>query len=284
MISLVCLMLVRRSFVGLLSPLAFAAAVAGAQSAASPGEMVRSGDSGTTHATSPSTSDSVRGLLTVPFAPGETAQYDVKFGILHVGSASTTIAHTETLRGHQVWHTIFSVKGGTLFYHVNDVLESWIDQATFSSLRFYQTQEEGTKERRKRYEIYPDQGTYVEMDKHPPRTHPVAKDPLDDGSFLFFIRTLPLTVGKSYEWNRYFRPERNPVRLHVLRKETIRVPAGTFNCVVVQPTIKTTGIFSENGQALVWLTDDARHVVVQLKSRLSFGSINLYLRSYKPGT
>jgi hypothetical protein len=69
----------------------------------------------------------------------------------------------------------------------------------------------------------------------------------------------------------------------VLRKETIDVPAGRFNCIVVQPVIKTPGIFSENGNAEVWLSDDSRHVLVQLKSRLSFGSINLYLRSYKPG-
>lgn len=269
---------------GLFVPLAFAVSGAAAQGSVAPGEVVRSGDSGTaTAAPAGTASDSTGSPLPVPFAPGETAEYDVKFGILHVGSASATVAPTETVRGHKAWHTVFRVKGGTFFYHVDDVLESWIDQATFSSLRFYQTQAEGTRERKKRYEIYPEQESYVVLDKHPPRTLPGVRDPLDDGSFLFFVRTIPLVVGRTYEWNRYFRPERNPVRIHVLRKETITVPAGTFNCVVVQPTIKTTGIFSENGQALVWLTDDARHIVVQLKSRLSFGSINLYLRSYKPG-
>ena len=32
----------------------------------------------------------------------------------------------------------------------------------------------------------------------------------------------------SYEFNRYFKPDRNPVRLTVLRKERIKVPAGEF--------------------------------------------------------
>ena len=71
--------------------------------------------------------------------------------------------------------------------------------------------------------------------------------------------------------------------IRVVRRETVEVPAGRFTCVVVQPVIKTPGIFSENGRAEVWLTDDAQHVVVQIKSKLSFGSINLYLRSYTPG-
>jgi hypothetical protein len=221
--------------------------------------------------------------IAVPFAVGETATYDVKFGAVRVGTATTKVEGIENIRGIPAWHTVFTIKGGTFFYHVNDVFESWIDRDNFASLRFYQTQQEGSNDREKRYEIYPDKAMYVEMDKQPPREHPGVKDPLDDGSFLFFIRTVPLEVGRVYESNRYFRPERNPVRVRVLRKESIEVPAGKFDCIVVQPVIKTKGIFSENGQAEVWLTDDARHVVVQLKSKLSFGSINLYLKSYKPG-
>lgn len=222
--------------------------------------------------------------LAVPFAVGEEAQYDVKFGAIKVGTASTRVEGIEKVRGISAWHTVFRLKGGTFFYHVDDVFESWIDRSTFSSLRFYQTQQEGSSERQKRYEIYPDRATYTEMDKKPPRDHAGVKDPLDDGSFLFFVRTLPLEVGHTYESSRYFRPERNPIRVRVLRKETVEVPAGKFDCVVLQPVIKTQGIFSENGNAEVWLSDDSRHVLVQLKSKLSFGSINLYLKSYKAGT
>jgi hypothetical protein len=219
----------------------------------------------------------------VPFGVGEAAEYDVKFSGLKVGSGSMRVAGIEDVRGRSAWHTIFQVKGGTFFFKVNDVFESWIDRETFSSLRFHQTQEEGTSDRKKRYEIYPDQKMYMEMDKDPPRRHESVSNPLDDGSFLFFVRTLSLEVGKTYESNRYFRPDRNPVRIRVLRRETISVPAGKFDCIVIQPIIKTKGIFSENGQAEVWLSDDARHLVVQLKSKLSIGSINLYLKSYKAG-
>ncbi|MEO7042803.1 MAG: DUF3108 domain-containing protein [Gemmatimonadaceae bacterium] len=222
--------------------------------------------------------------LTVPFSVGERADYDVKFGALKVGSASTIVKDIEDVRGISTWHTVFQVKGGTFFYRVNDVFESWIDRANFSSLRFFQTQQEGSNDRQKRYEIYPDRGMYTEMDKNPPRDHPGVKNPLDDGSFLFYVRTLPLDVGRTYVSERYFRPEVNPIRVRVLRRETIEVPAGKFDCVVVQPVIKTKGIFSENGDAEVWLSDDSRHIVVQLKSKLSFGSINLYLKSYKAGS
>ena len=109
-------------------------------------------------------------------------------------------------------------------------------------------------------------------------------DPLDEGGFLYFVRTIPLVVGQSYEFHRYFMPDRNPVRLKVLRKERVTVPAGTYNAIVVQPIIKTKGIFSEKGQAEVWLSDDSSRILLQVKSKLSFGSLNLYLKSYTPPT
>ena len=48
--------------------------------------------------------------------------------------------------------------------------------------------------------------------------------------------------------------------------------------------IKTSGIFAEGGQAELWLTDDAKRMMVQLKSRMSIGSLNLFLRSYRWST
>jgi hypothetical protein len=72
--------------------------------------------------------------------------------------------------------------------------------------------------------------------------------------------------------------------VRVLRKEEVKVPAGKFNAVVIQPIIKSRGIFSEDGRAEIWLTDDDRRMMVQMKSSLSFGSLNLYLKSYTPGT
>src|SRR5687768_3920474 len=172
----------------------------------------------------------------------------------------------------------FSVKGGTVVYKVNDRYESWVDIFTLASLRHHQDIDEGSYERERRYEIYPEREAYVEQGK--PEQKSVSQ-PLDDGSFIYFVRTLPLEMGKTYELNRYFRPDRNPVKVQVLRRERVTVPAGTFNAIVVRPSIKTTGIFGEGGHAELWLADDSTRMVLQLKSRLSFGSLNLYLKKYR---
>lgn len=215
----------------------------------------------------------------VPFGTGERLVYDVKFGALKVGSGAMEVLGTETVRGRVAWHTVFSVKGGTFLYKVHDRYESWFDVATLSSLRYRQDIDEGSYEKERTFEIFPERGVYREDQK--PEVASVTQ-PLDDGSFLYFVRTVPLEVGETYSFDRYFKPDRNPVRIKVLRKERIQVPAGTFDAVVVQPIIKSKGIFSEGGQAEVWLADDSTRAVLQLKSKLKFGSLNMYLRSIRP--
>ena len=242
--------------------------------------LVMSASSAFAQAQTPSNTSA--GHAKVPFAVGEKMEYDVKFGFVKVGNAHMEVVGLENLRGRPAWHTAFYVRGGNFMYRVNDVYESWMDAETLSSLRFVQELEEGGKETERRFEIYPERSIFVQTSKKPTKEEPSVSQPLDDGSFLYFIRTIPLEVGKSYDFNRYFRPDRNPVRIRVLRKERVKVPAGTFDAIVVQPVIKTKGIFSENGHAEVWLTDDDRHIMVQLKSRLSFGSLNLYLNKYVP--
>lgn len=216
--------------------------------------------------------------VAVPFASGEHLEYDVKFGFLHVGSGSMEVAGIDSVRGHAAWHTVFQVHGGTLFYKVNDRLESWIDVNNLVSLRHWQELSEGRRDRERRFEIMPERGVVVEEGK--PEA-PTVAEPLDDGAFLYFVRTIPLEVGKTYEFDRYFRPDRNPVTIRVLRREHIRVPAGEFDAIVLQPIIKTKGIFSEGGHAEVWLSDDSNRIMLQMKSKLSFGSLNLYLTSYR---
>jgi len=218
----------------------------------------------------------------VPFGPGERMEYDVKFGALRVGNAHMEVVGLETLRGRPVWHTAFWVQGGNFLYRVNDAYESWMDAETLSSLRFVQELEEGGKDTERKFEIYPERSIFVQTSKKPPKEEESVSRPLDDGSFLYFIRTIPLTVGRTYDFDRYFRPDRNPVRIRVMRKERISVPAGTFDAIVLQPVIKTKGIFSENGHAEIWLSDDDRRIMLQLKSKLSFGSLSLYLKSYFP--
>jgi len=217
----------------------------------------------------------------IPFGVGERFEYDVKLGPFKAGRGSMEVVGIDTVRGIPAYHTVFRVKGGLLGYKADNTMESWMDTTTLASLRFIQDFEQTGSDRNRKYEIFPDRAVYQQDDKP---EQPSVADPLDDGSFIYFIRTVPLEIGRTYTYERYFRPDRNPVRIKVLRRETVKVRAGTFQTIVVQPIIKSKGIFSENSKAEIWFSEDANRIMVQMKADLPVGSLNLYLRSARPPT
>lgn len=192
--------------------------------------------------------------LTERFPVGERLEYDARFGPLRIGRASMQVLRIDTIRGIPTLHISFLIQGGTLFYRLNDRMDSWIGLHDFASRRFIQDFDEGGKQRYSHYEIYPDSGYYVELGAD--STLPTSDDPLDDAAFFYFARTVPFEPGQRFEFDRYFRPDRNPVVLEVLGRDTIDVPAGRFPTVVIRPTVQGRGILAEASDPRMWLSDD----------------------------
>lgn len=216
----------------------------------------------------------------VPFAVGEELRYSASFAGIRAGSATMKVEGIENVRGRPAYHLVFTIDGGIPFYRVRDRYESWVDVQTLTSLRHVQNIREGSYHRNTTYEIFPDRAQYRKDDG---ALEASVSQPLDDGSFIYAIRAATPRVGETRRDDRYFRPDRNPVVLTGVRNETVRVDAGRFATTVIRPSIKANGIFSENGDAQLWLSDDANRYPVQLKSKFSKFSLTLELQSVKPG-
>ncbi len=224
-------------------------------------------------------SERIRAMAALPFAVGERLEYDAKYGLIKAGTGHMEVVGVEDVRGQPAMHVEMRVQGGALGWRVRYALDSWVEPLGFTSLRHSQDQNEGKNGARARhYEIFPERGVYTQGDG--PEVPTVAR-PLDDASFLYFVRTVPLEVGQSYEFDRYFRPDRNPVRVRVLRRERVKVPAGEFDAIVIQPVIKTKGLLGEGANAELWLSDDPRRIMLKMQAKLGLASLSLQLRSVR---
>jgi len=220
----------------------------------------------------------------VPFGPGERAEYQVRLGRLSVGEGTMEIVGIEPVRGRPTYHVSWVIQGGIPFARVNDHFQTFIDIETLSSRRFLQDIHEVRYRANRHFEIYPEERRWERLDTGDVEALETSF-PLDDLSFIYFVRTMDLEVGETYTLERYFRADRNPVTLEVLRRETIEVPAGTFNTIVVQPTIRAGGLFGEGGRAEVYFTDDDRRLLVRLTTRgiPVLGDLSLHLRNFQTG-
>ncbi len=216
----------------------------------------------------------------VPFAVGERLTYQAKVNFMNAGSATMSVEGIEPIRGRPTYHTIFDVRGRVLFFHVNDHYESWFDTTSLVSLHHVQHIDETGHSLDKTYDFYPDRKVYVRNGEE----NPSVAEPLDEGSFIYFMRSVPLEVGKTYEFNRYYQPAKNPVIITVDRREHITVPAGEFDAIVVKPKIKSKGLFNENSDAEIWFSDDSLRTVLRLKSKLPVGTLYLELKKADYGS
>lgn len=220
----------------------------------------------------------------VPFGPGEKLDYRVTVGLFGgVGRGSMEIPSIDTVRGRPCYHLKMTVRGGVPFAHVDDRLESWMDVSSLSSRRFEQDQKEPNWKRHRIWNFFPEQKSWATEEPSAVGTLP-TDSPLDDVSFLYYVRTLPLTVGETYTLDRYFRAEGNPVVIKVLRVEVVSVPLGKFETIVVRPIIRTRGLFGQGGEAEVYFSNDAHRIPVMMRSKIPvLGHLNLYLERHVPG-
>jgi hypothetical protein len=215
-----------------------------------------------------------------PFGVGETFEYTGKLGMLTLGTASISVVQLDTVRGVESFVFRFQLKASTFVFKMDDVMHSWTGTSDMISRRFHQDFDEDGKLRRRYYEIYPDSGIFTEREKN--ERAPTVAEPLDDAAFFYFIRTPPLEVGRTYTFQRYFKKDKNPVTIRVVKREGCELPDGTkMQCLVLHPTITAdkNGMFSPRADARIWLTDDARRIPVQIRSRLGFGTVTLKIKS-----
>ncbi|MEP7324410.1 MAG: DUF3108 domain-containing protein [Gemmatimonadota bacterium] len=214
-----------------------------------------------------------------PFQVGEAFGYVGKLGMLTLGTASMSVERLDTIRGYETFVLRFQLQASTFVFKMDDVMHSWARTSDMVSLRFYQEFDEDGKLRRRYYEIFPDSGFYRERERKEQK--PTVTEPLDDAAFFYYIRTTPLEVGKTYTINRYFQQDKNPVTIEVVKREKCDLPDRETTCLVLHPVINAekNGMFAPRADARIWLTDDARRIPVQIRSKLGFGTVTLKIKS-----
>ena len=133
-----------------------------------------------------------------PWGPGEHLVYLVKVGIFNAGEGHMTVEGLDSVRGRQTYRAVMGIKGGLPGLRVNDSYTTWIDLETLQSWRYIRDIDEPFYESYRHYEFYPDRELWHRTDND--ETGALASSlPMDDIAFIYFIRRLPLEVGKNVQ-------------------------------------------------------------------------------------
>lgn len=99
-------------------------------------------------------------------------------------------------------------------------------------------------------------------------------------SAIYFIRTQPLRVGKTFEvfigdGGRVYK-----IPVKVVEKKRMNTILGRVNVLRVNPELfgPERLIDEENGEFSIWITDDARHIPVAGRVKTDYGTFDIKLK------
>lgn len=107
---------------------------------------------------------------------------------------------------------------------------------------------------------------------------PIPSCVTDSLSAIFYIASQALVVGQSFQMPLADAMKTIPVTIKVEGREEVKTPAGDFQTLRVEPTADA-GIVKNRGNIWIWYSDDDRHLPVQMRARLFWGTITFRLTS-----
>jgi len=214
-----------------------------------------------------------------PFQPGEKLHYVLKYGAISAGTATLEVHDMEEIQGVEAYHFVMTARSNSfidIFFKVRDRIDSYADADMNHSLYYKKDQKEGKTRRNIRvdFDWEKNESTYINLDNEPKiiSLMPGSFDPL---SVFYYSRLLDIQALNEFE-HPVTDGEKNLMGiLRVIGRETIKVPAGSFETLVLEPDLQDVeGVFAKKQKSKIklWVTNDEHRLLVQMKSKAIVGS------------
>ena len=221
---------------------------------------------------------------------GEELKFDISWSFITAGKAqlnSSKIVEANGQKMYQLEAYAQSYPVIDAMFKVRDINMSWIAEDLSHSTGYWQSVKEGSYARDEWLIFDYKNHTYTihKKDKkgnleHKPHTFE-GNTIVDMLSSLYFVRNQELPLKGEVYFDIVNRGDQYPLKVVVLGREKVKVKAGKFDCIVVEPMISGEGIFVSKGKSLkVWLTDDEYKMPVKMAVEVFIGSVKAELTEY----
>jgi len=228
-------------------------------------------------------------VKTVPWF-GEKLKFKISWAFITAGEAEMNFDKIVDINGQKAYKAETIAKSYSAIdavFKVRDNNVSWLSADSLRSLGYWQSVREGKYAR--------DEWVEFNYAKNDFKTYKQDKNGqittwennfrgasiYDMLSSLYYVRTRRLPLKTTVFFDIVNRNRQYPLKVEVLRRETVKVKAGEFKCIVVEPMISGEGIFVSKGKSLkVWLTDDEYKMPVKMTVEVFIGNVSAELAEY----
>lgn len=231
----------------------------------------------------PALSSSAPALPSLKFeasAPKEKFSFDVEWRLIHAGTAVFEIEKSQArlqLQSAGLVSALFKVDD-TYTVHYDDPF-----CATSSSLESL----EGKRHHQTNvtFDRIQNKASFIERDLSSGAVVRSAQVEIpgcvhDVMGGLLSLRGMTLEPGQSAQVPMSDGRHSASVKVEAQQRETVKTPSGSFETIRYEPYLLNGVVYPRKGRALLWLTDDARKLPVQIQLRMPFpvGTVTLQLQ------
>jgi hypothetical protein len=202
----------------------------------------------------------------------ENLSYDIYWLGIYVGNAVIEAVNDQgTLR---ITSRINSTPFISTFYTVEDYAESLIRDGRSIHFRIKQREGRYKSDKETIFDVSNKKVIYFDYLKNKKKEYDIDSVIWDVISGFYYLRTLPLVIGKViyidiFDSNKLLKAE-----VSVLRKEKVKVSGiGEVATVVVKPDLKSEGLFHRKGDIFIWFTDDEKRIPVKVETKVPIGKV-----------
>ncbi|MDB4879518.1 MAG: hypothetical protein JWL60_964 [Gemmatimonadetes bacterium] len=216
----------------------------------------------------------------LPFAPGERLTFAGKVRTGVSGGGSLWVEGPVELRGTTTWLLHSDMEGRVGPLRATDRTASWLDPVLMTSLRFTARERHIISRHDDAVDILGAEGRWRGENGAEGVTQGSA--PLDELSFLYYVRTLPLPDDAVLTLSRHYDPSRNATVVRVTGREQLTVAAGRFRAVVVEMRVRDPRRYRGEGMIRIHLSDDPCRLILRMETQVpGNGAATLELESFE---
>ena len=206
--------------------------------------------------------------------------YDAEWRLWKAGTATLRIEGAGT--EERVSASADATGVVAMLYRVQDRFESYFDRRSFCSLSLTKQSEEGLHQRHtiirfdqvRRKAILDERNLRNGQTKHTEQDTPGCVTDVLSG--MYYLASLPLEPGSTSMFPLNDGGQTVNVQAVTEAREDIKTDAGTFRTVRVQLSADS-GVLKNRGKVWLWYSDDANHTLIQVRTRLFWGTLNIRL-------
>lgn len=216
-------------------------------------------------------------IFLLGFTVGERIEYEARFSFLSLGSMTLEVRDTIACDDVPCYHisaVLTSARGLRMLFSIDDTIEVHTSREGLLP-HFYRERINESGYRRANDLVFDRDSNFVSYNDTSRIT--ITPETRDMLSFWYYLRTVPLVDGDTFEVDIHSGGADHRVECRVGPCTVVRTRAGDFTAIRVQPMTEGKGIFGSRGTMEIWYSLEER-LPVQIRASMKVGSVLFRLK------